>query len=117
MLSVQTFLCKNRWQRIDNIPATRRHEQTGEMAFFNNVISRYLNAIKAGSLEPPYLNKKGKLQPPAFVSFKYLPNIRARADQLFKYGDGTQIPHKYLDLAVKIVEYVPFSICGWCKHG
>lgn len=47
------------------------HEQTGEKAFFNNVVSRFLNAIDAGSLEAPYLNKKGQLQPPAFVSTPY----------------------------------------------
>lgn len=51
------------------LPATRVHEQTGETAFFNNVVSRFLNAIDAGSLEPPHLNTKGNLQPPAFVSF------------------------------------------------
>ncbi|KAH8679602.1 hypothetical protein BGZ60DRAFT_524818 [Tricladium varicosporioides] len=79
------------------LPATRRHEQTGRAAFFNNVISRYLNAIKAGSLEPPYLNKKGKLQPPAF------------------YGDGSVIPHQYMDLAVKIVADTR-SLVSW-KRG
>jgi hypothetical protein len=49
------------------LPATRTHEQTGHKAFFNNVVSRFLNAIDAGSLDPPYLNSKGNLQPPAFV--------------------------------------------------
>ncbi len=49
------------------LPATRKHEQTGHTAFFNNVVSRFLNAVDADSLNPPYLNSKGKLQPPAFV--------------------------------------------------
>jgi hypothetical protein len=67
-----------RWQNIDASLATRKHEQTGKMAFFNNMVSRYLNAIKAGSLEPPYLNKKGKLQPPALVNTNWLSHIRSR---------------------------------------
>jgi len=37
-----------KWQNVDTSLATRKHEQTGKMAFFNNMVSRYLNAIKAG---------------------------------------------------------------------
>ena len=65
---------------VDNKLAARKHEQTGKMAFFNNMVSRYSNASKAGSLEPPYLNKKGKLQPPALVRTNWLSHIRTRID-------------------------------------
>jgi hypothetical protein len=53
---------------FQRLPAVRRHEQTGKQAFFNNVISRYLNAKKGGTLDPPYLNENGDYQPPALVS-------------------------------------------------
>jgi hypothetical protein len=53
---------------INDQIATRKHEQTGEVAFFNNIVSRYMNAKASGTLEPPYVNEKGRLQPPAFVS-------------------------------------------------
>lgn len=33
---------------FQRLPAVRRHEQTGKQAFFNNAISRHLNAKKAG---------------------------------------------------------------------
>ncbi|KAK5065016.1 hypothetical protein LTR84_000851 [Exophiala bonariae] len=70
---------------FQRLPAVRRHEQTGKQAFFNNVISRYLNAKTAGTLDPPYLNKDGDYQPPAL------------------YADDTPIPHEYLEAAVQIV--------------
>lgn len=53
---------------FQRLPAVRWHKQTGKQAFFNNVISRYLNAKKAGTLEPPYLNRDGDYQPPALVN-------------------------------------------------
>ncbi|KXJ87943.1 hypothetical protein Micbo1qcDRAFT_185331 [Microdochium bolleyi] len=50
------------------LPAVRRHEQTGHPAFFNNVVSRFLNAVAADTLLPPHINKEGEYQPPALVS-------------------------------------------------
>ncbi|KAK6213839.1 taurine catabolism dioxygenase [Colletotrichum tabaci] len=60
----------------------------GDTAFFNNVVSRFLNAIDADTLQPPHINKDGKYQPPAF------------------YGDGTLIPREFLDSAVEIIKSV-----------
>ncbi|KAH7031485.1 uncharacterized protein B0I36DRAFT_243103 [Microdochium trichocladiopsis] len=70
------------WQVL---PAVRQHEQTGHPAFFNNVVSRFLNAVSAGSLLPPHINNDGQYQPPAF------------------YGDGSLIPREYLDYAVAVI--------------
>ena len=52
---------------FQKLPAIRLHEQTGKKAFFNNIISRYLNAKNNQTLDPPYLNKEGAYQPPALV--------------------------------------------------
>ncbi|KAF6836542.1 taurine catabolism dioxygenase [Colletotrichum plurivorum] len=71
------------WQHL---PAVRDHPRSGETAFFNNVVSRFLNAIDAGTLEPPHVNKDGQYQPPAF------------------FGDGSLIPREYLDSAVEIIK-------------
>ncbi|KAL2000780.1 hypothetical protein VTN02DRAFT_2645 [Thermoascus thermophilus] len=71
------------WQRL---PALRRHTRTGRMAFFNNMVSRFLNAQAGGSLDPPYINREGRYQPPAL------------------YGDGSPIPHRYLQTAVDIIK-------------
>ena len=43
-----------------HLPVTRLHKWTGRWAFFNNAVSRYLNAKNAGTLNPPYLNKERK---------------------------------------------------------
>ncbi|KAL1989112.1 hypothetical protein VTN96DRAFT_5875 [Rasamsonia emersonii] len=82
------------WQRL---PALRQHPQTGRTTFFNNMISRFLSAQAAGSLEPPHINKDGRYQPPAF------------------YGDGSPIPHRYLQTAVEIVKQTR-SLITW-KEG
>ncbi|KAK2063064.1 Clavaminate synthase-like protein [Colletotrichum caudatum] len=71
------------WQRL---PAVRDHPRTREAAFFNNVVSRFLNAIDAGTLQPPHINNEGQYQPPAF------------------YGDGSTIPRQFLDSAVEIIK-------------
>ncbi|OHW92584.1 taurine catabolism dioxygenase [Colletotrichum incanum] len=73
------------WQHL---PAVRDHPRTGDTAFFNNVVSRFLNAIDAGTLQPPHVNKEGRYQPPAF------------------YGDGSLIPREFLDSAVEIIKWV-----------
>ncbi|SPO06350.1 uncharacterized protein DNG_09039 [Cephalotrichum gorgonifer] len=70
------------WQRL---PAVRNHPRTGGPAFFNNVVSRFLNAVAAGTLDPPHINSHNKYQPPAF------------------YGDGSLIPKNYLESAVEII--------------
>ncbi|GJC99490.1 taurine catabolism dioxygenase [Colletotrichum higginsianum] len=64
-------------------------------AFFNNVVSRFLNAIDADTLQPPHINKDGKYQPPAF------------------YGDGSLIPREFLDSAVEIIKSVNHAV----QHG
>ncbi|KAH8600919.1 hypothetical protein B0O99DRAFT_736933 [Bisporella sp. PMI_857] len=79
---------------FQRLPAMRKHEQTGYVAFFNNIVSRFLNAKEAGSLEPPYLNQKGALQPPAF------------------YADGSRIPNEYLESAVEIIGIMLFNTLG-----
>ncbi|KAL0936340.1 taurine catabolism dioxygenase [Colletotrichum truncatum] len=71
------------WQHL---PAVRDHPQTGDTAFFNNIVSRFLNAIDADTLQPPHTNKDGRYQPPAF------------------YGDDSLIPREYLDSAVQIIK-------------
>jgi hypothetical protein len=53
------------WQHL---PAVRDHPGTGQRAFFNNAVSRFLNARVAGTLRPPHLTEEGSYRPPAFVS-------------------------------------------------
>ncbi|RVX73344.1 hypothetical protein B0A52_02986 [Exophiala mesophila] len=79
---------------FQKLPAIRLHEQTGKKAFFNNIISRYLNAKNNQTLDPPYLNKEGAYQPPAL------------------YADGSPVPHEYLEKAVQIVEETR-SLVSW----
>jgi len=76
------------------------------MAFFNNIVSRFLNAKTAGSLAPPYLNRKGTLQPPALVRIgrSYFDSSRILMSE--QYADGTSIPSVYLESAVEIIQYV-----------
>ncbi|KAL1616692.1 hypothetical protein SLS54_008259 [Diplodia seriata] len=88
------------WQRL---PAVRPHPRTGQPSFFNNAVSRFLNAERAGTLMPPHLVReeeggdgddhppppiygRGRYQPPAF------------------YGDGGVIPREYFDSAVRFIE-------------
>ncbi|TDZ67515.1 Clavaminate synthase-like protein [Colletotrichum trifolii] len=82
------------WQVL---PAVRDHPRTGDTAFFNNVISRFLNSLDAGTLQPPHVNRDGKYQPPAF------------------YGDGSIIPREYLDTAVEIIKTMLYNTAG--SHG
>lgn len=70
------------WQHL---PAVRDHPRIRRPTFFNNTVSRFLNAIDANTLWPPHINKDGKYQPPAF------------------YGDGSLIPREYFDSAVDII--------------
>ncbi|KAJ9139516.1 Clavaminate synthase-like protein [Coniochaeta hoffmannii] len=79
------------WQHL---PAVRNHPRTGQPAFFNNIVSRYLNAKKAGTLHPPHLTDEGRYQPPAF------------------YGDGSLIPSEYFETAVEII-YATRSLVTW----
>lgn len=50
------------------VSAIRDHPKNGKPAFFNNIVSRFLNALDNDTLQPPHLTQDGKLQPPAFVS-------------------------------------------------
>ncbi|OLN97161.1 Clavaminate synthase-like protein 2 [Colletotrichum chlorophyti] len=52
----------------------------------NRTVSRFLNAVDSGTLDPPHLNKDAKYQPPAF------------------YGGGSLIPRKYFESAVEIIK-------------
>ncbi|KAF2711035.1 Clavaminate synthase-like protein, partial [Pleomassaria siparia CBS 279.74] len=81
------------WQHL---PAVRNHPITSEPAFFNNVVSRFLNAIDASTLDPPHLNERKQYQPPAF------------------YGDGSLIPRVYLESAVEIIKETR-SLVTWKK--
>lgn len=71
------------WQVL---PGIRTHPHTGEEMFFNNCVSRFLNAIREGTLEHPYRNGRGEYIPPCF------------------YGDGSEIPREYLDSAVEFIQ-------------
>ncbi|KAK4169853.1 Clavaminate synthase-like protein [Cladorrhinum sp. PSN259] len=79
------------WQVL---PAVRTHPRTGQKVFFNNAVSRFLNALDKGTLEPPHFGSgtaEGKgnsssYQPPCF------------------YGDGGLIPREYLDSAVEFIK-------------
>ncbi|KAK4125177.1 Clavaminate synthase-like protein [Parathielavia appendiculata] len=70
------------WQVL---PAIRNHPRTGQPAFFNNVVSRFLNALRNGTLLPPHVSSEGEYLPPCF------------------YGDGSLIPREYLDSAVEFI--------------
>ncbi len=100
------------WQVL---PAIRNHPRTGQPAFFNNVVSRFLNALKNETLLPPHLNKKGDYQPPCFVSFDLLCSLpNDLADWCSKYGDGSLIPSEYLESAVEFI-YQTRSLVTWKK--
>ncbi|EOD52259.1 putative taurine catabolism dioxygenase protein [Neofusicoccum parvum UCRNP2] len=81
------------WQHL---PAVRPHPHTGQPAFFNNAVSRFLNAVAADTLLPPHINKDGVYQPPAF------------------YGDGSLIPREYFDSAVEFIKQTRVLI-EWTK--
>ncbi|EKG10559.1 hypothetical protein MPH_12417 [Macrophomina phaseolina MS6] len=83
------------WQRL---PAVRTHPSTGERAFFNNAVSRFLNAVAAGTLEAPHINAEGAYQPPAF------------------YGDGEIIPSEYFDAAVEFIRETR-ALVPWREGG
>ncbi|KAK1569713.1 uncharacterized protein LY79DRAFT_679488 [Colletotrichum navitas] len=93
-LSTAQWVCENQfdsnpmgdlrvWQHL---PAVRDHPRTGQTAFFNNVVSRFLNALNADTLQPPHINKEGRYQPPAF------------------YGNSSAIRREFLDSAVEIIK-------------
>ncbi|KAH7110062.1 hypothetical protein B0J11DRAFT_512602 [Dendryphion nanum] len=81
------------WQHL---PAIRHHPLTGETAFFNNIVSRFLNAVDAGTLLPPHINRDGHYQPPAF------------------YGDDGLIPQQYFETAVKIIHETR-ALVSWTR--
>ncbi|KAL2132254.1 hypothetical protein VTI74DRAFT_4049 [Chaetomium olivicolor] len=70
------------WQVL---PAIINHPRTGQPAFFNNIVSRFLNALRNDTLLPPHLSRDGEYLPPCF------------------YGDGSLIPREYLDSAVEFI--------------
>ncbi|KAK1826184.1 taurine catabolism dioxygenase [Podospora conica] len=76
------------------LPAIRNHPRTGQPAFFNNAVSRFLNALSSDTLLPPHLNSEGEYQPPVF------------------YGDGSLIPREYLDSAVEYI-YKTRALVSW----
>lgn len=81
------------WQHL---PAVRPHPHTGELAFFNNAVSRFLNALAADTLLPPHINKDGAYQPPAF------------------YGDGSLIPGEYFESAFEFIKQTR-ALVKWTK--
>lgn len=92
------------WQRL---PAVRPHPRTGQPSFFNNTVSRFLNALAAGTLLPPHVNTdagykhlpiygNGGYQPPAF------------------YGDGGLIPREYFDSAVQFINETR-AVVSWTE--
>ncbi|KAL2830439.1 taud/tfda taurine catabolism dioxygenase [Aspergillus pseudoustus] len=81
------------WQVL---PAIRTHEDSGRPAFFNNIVSRFLNALAANTLRPPHINAEGRFQPPAF------------------YGDGSLIPEEYFRSAVEIIKETR-ALVSWTK--
>ncbi|KAL0253471.1 hypothetical protein SLS55_010450 [Diplodia seriata] len=86
------------WQRL---PAVRPHPRTGQLSFFNNAVSRFLNAERAGTLLPPHLVREeeggdGDDHPPIYGRGRYQPPAF--------YGDGGLIPREYFDSAVRFIE-------------
>jgi hypothetical protein len=81
------------WQHL---PAVRPHQHTSQPAFFNNAVSRFLNALAADTLDPPHINKEGKYQPPAL------------------YGDGSLIPKEFFESAVEFIKETR-SLVTWRK--
>ncbi|KAK3902931.1 hypothetical protein C8A05DRAFT_43755 [Staphylotrichum tortipilum] len=81
------------WQVL---PAIRNHPRTGQPAFFNNVVSRFLNALNLETLLPPHLTSEGIFFPPCF------------------YGDGSLIPPEYLESAVEFINETR-SMVEWKK--
>ncbi|KAF2806585.1 Clavaminate synthase-like protein [Mytilinidion resinicola] len=77
------------WQTL---PALRRHEQSGQIAFFNNAVSRYLNAKGRGTLRAPHVDSKGMYFPPCF------------------YSDGELIPDQFLETAVEIIDEIKAKV-------
>ncbi|KAK0643287.1 hypothetical protein B0T16DRAFT_391837 [Cercophora newfieldiana] len=75
----------------------RNHPHTGQPAFFNNAVSRFLNALDNDTLLPPHINSAGQYQPPVF------------------YGDDSLIPREYLEAAVEHI-YTTRSLVTW-KEG
>lgn len=65
-----------KWRWLDNgdlevlqfLPAVRLHESSGHLAFFNNILGRYLTCKDIGTLQPPHLDNNGIYQPPPMVS-------------------------------------------------
>lgn len=85
--------------------AARDHPRTGQTAFFNNVVSRFLNALDKNTLNPPHINDQGRLQPPAFVSLRPCFLVyEATLTSSPKYGDDGIIPQEYLESAVKFIK-------------
>lgn len=92
------------WQHL---PAVRPHPHTGRPSFFNNLVSRYLNALAADTLLPPHINRDVAYRPPAFYgSGAYQPPAF--------YGDGGLIPREYFDSAVEFIKQTRVLV-GWTK--
>lgn len=88
---------------VSSSTAVRNHPRSGQPAFFNNVVSRFLIAVDNNTLEPPHITKEGRYQPPAFVRVLYSPGGWHGPD-LQQYGDGSLIPNEYLESAVEIIK-------------
>ncbi|KAK2040366.1 hypothetical protein LZ31DRAFT_568737 [Colletotrichum somersetense] len=61
------------WKRL---PAVRDYPHIRETAFFNNVVSRFLNAIDADTLQPHHINKEGRYQASAFFFYSAVEIIK-----------------------------------------
>ncbi|KAK0620050.1 hypothetical protein B0T14DRAFT_537644 [Immersiella caudata] len=88
--------------------AVRNHPRTREPAFFNNAVSRFLNALDNKTLLPPHINEEGQYQPPVFRRFArstgYLDtavNYIYRAKSLVKWKESDVIVLDISNLSVQ----------------
>lgn len=71
---------------VHYVEAIKRHPLTGVPVYFGNITSMFLLAQKWAALEPPFLGTDG--------AFHHLPT----------YGDGSAIPHRYLQLCADLIQ-------------
>ncbi|GAA5900967.1 hypothetical protein JCM8208_007577 [Rhodotorula glutinis] len=70
---------------VHHVEGIKRHPLTGVPVYFGNITSMFLLAQKWEALEPPFLGTDG--------AFHHLPT----------YGDGSAIPHEYLQLCADLI--------------
>ncbi|TNY19312.1 hypothetical protein DMC30DRAFT_12110 [Rhodotorula diobovata] len=70
---------------VHYVEGIKRHPLTGVPVYFGNITSMYLLAQKWAALDPPFLGSDN--------AYHHLPT----------YGDGSAIPHRYLQLCADLI--------------